>query len=224
MTDALQAVELLPDHNGSEPIVQWAPTMVQAFAWSPGDLGFSTYWRPTPAAVGNATCLSCSGLTQARACHALGIRQAEHYAHKRTPHGRQFFAIGGASDGYFYVVVDAVSIDPLRQSYMSAWVHVAGDEWESDNTSALDGAFVNVWASVELVNGTHVDVYLLHTEGRDIHSMHWREEPNRVIEDRWVKYSADLPAAARTATMHFGADVPDPRASIWFDKLEIACA
>ena len=224
-TDELLTIEKLPSHNNaSEPLISHTRTDDLTRAWYAGGLGWATYWRPSASKVGNATCTGCpANSAQANACHVMGATLAEDVPHKPTPHGKQHYVIGGGSEGYFFVVVDPVSVDPTRSSYMSAWVHVAGSVWDGASVSSLDGAFVNVWATVSLSNGSVTDVYLLQTEGKDIHAMNWDDSPNHVMEDLWVRYAADLPPTTVSATMKFGGDVPDSRASIWFDNLEIAC-
>ena len=70
-----------------------------------------------------------------------------------------------------------MTVDPARSSYMSAWVHVSGSEWQGDaaNTNILDGVFVNVWATVLKSDGNVEDVQLLYSEGSDIHTVNWNE-------------------------------------------------
>ena len=222
--DEVLTVERLPNRNETQPLVQHQRTHSHLLTHFPGELGFSTYWRPKTSAVGNSTCFACSpGSPAASECHSLGVNTAKNLPHKQTPHGKQHYTIGGGSDGYIFVVMDPVSLDPLRSSYMTAWVHVGDSAWQSGDTTALDGAFVNVWATVLLVNGSVTDVHLLRTEGQDIHTLNWNDGPNKIVEGQWLRYTADLPDGTQLATMKFGADVPDPRASVWFDNLEILC-
>lgn len=225
VTGELLTVERLVNHNVSEPLVEQRRTEDQSRTRYPGGLGWATYWRPAASHVGRPTCTGgcADDAAAADACHVLGPTVAEKLPHKPTPHGQQHFVVGGGSDGYFFVVIDPVSVNAARSSYMSAWVHVSSSSWESGNSSALDGMFINVWSTVQLVNGTVIDVYLLQTEGENIHSMNWDDAPNHVIEDTWVRYTADLPATTQLATMNFGADVPDVRGSVWFDMIEIGC-
>ena len=223
-TNQLLTIEKLPFHNSSEPLIQHTRTFDVTQTWHPGGLGWATYWRPTASQVGSATCVGCpADAVQPNACRVIGATLAEVVPQKPTPHGKQYYTIGGDSDGYVFVVMDPVSVNASRNSYMSAWVHVSGSSWDGGNTTSLDGVFVNVWATVLLANGSVTDVHLLQTEGRDIHTMNWDDAPNHVREDAWVQYTADLPATTELATMNFGADVPDVRAQVWFDFFEIAC-
>jgi|EP01047_Picozoa_sp_COSAG01_P068346 hypothetical protein len=232
VTNKLRGVERLVNHNNvSEPLVEHQRTNDRHITSHPGGLGWATYWRPAAPHVGHPTCVGPAGRSggceryaaAANACHVLGATIAEKHPHKPTPHGRQHYVVGGGSDGYVFVQIEPVSVDVSRRSYMSAWVHVSSSSWDSGSSTALDGLFINVWATVQLLNGSITEVYLLRTEGKGIHSMSWEQAPHHVIEDTWIQYSADLPATTQLVNMSFGADVPDKQASVWFDRIETAC-
>ena len=142
--DELLTVERLLNHASvNEPLVQQTVLTDLAKTSYPGDLGWKTYWRPTASKLGQATCQGCAkDGSQPNTCHSLGARRGEELPHKPTPHGKQYYTVGGDSDGFVFVVVDPVTVDSARTSYMSAWVHVSGSEWQGDaaNTNRLDAA------------------------------------------------------------------------------------
>ena len=77
----------------------------------------------------------------------------------------------------------------LRIGVMTAWVYISATQ-ETGGSHALEGGYVNIWATVRLANGTAYDVHLLHTEGADINE--------RSVLDRTGPPSANPTAALLT--------------------------
>jgi hypothetical protein len=163
--------------TGDEPMVNSIRTRDPQKTLHPNDLAYTTFWRPAPEVVGNATCRDCTDAQlqhQARACHRIGAVLNGQYPSKRNPDGRQHYRIDGDTDGFFFVVLNPVSIDPSRQSFMSAWVHISATQ-EQDTVHAFGDGYVEIWATIQLADGTALDVTLLRTEGSDINDKHWQD-------------------------------------------------